>query len=814
MITLRWPLGLRAQGARPGKGNGWRPGRCWFALAALGSGPLLAAEAPSPAPAPDAVFSQAFRQPNAAARPWVYWYWLNAAVTEPAIDADLKAMKAAGLAGAYLMPNHEPLDPPQITPPATQLSPLWWQLVRHAFVEADRLGLQLALHDCDGFATAGGPWITPEHSMQHLVWSETEVGGAGAPISSAVSLAQPKATDGFYRDVAVLAFPAPDGAGITSWDAPPSVTAGPVGSVATSHPDFLGRPPALPLATYGQVPRGMALFTAQRPSWIAFDFGQPFTCRALTICTANSGTYGANRPRLEASDDGVHFRKVADLGSPRHGWMDWDEGVTHAVPATTARWFRLVYDRPPGEPGAEDLDSAKWDNCKLVGVRFFASERIDNFEGKSGDLWRIAPARPVTHPIALRDIVDLTSRLDPNGQLRWTPPPGRWTILRIGHTSTGHVNETGGGGKGLECDKFDPAAARIQFDHWFGEAIRQIGPALAGRTLPIFHVDSWECGSQNWSSVFAAEFARRRGYDLTRYLPAMAGFPVESSEVSERFLRDVRSTIGELVVDNFYRPMAALAHQHGCVFSAESVAPVFVGDGMAHFDAVDLPMGEFWLRSPTHDKLNDVLDAVSGARIYGKPIAQSEAFTELKLGWDEAPGMLKPLADRNYAFGMNRYVYHVFMLNPWLDRHPGMTLNGVGTFFQRDQTWWDLAGKTWTDYAARCQGLLQQGAAVADLAVFTGEEIPRRAVVPWDLAGILPGLVGARARVTMPREGALIRKSEDWVDPLHGYAYDSINRDALLRLATVRGGRIVLPAPVTPRWSCRDAGRWIRMRRP
>jgi alpha-L-rhamnosidase len=158
---------------------------------------------------------------------------------------------------------------------------------------------------------------------------------------------------------------------------------------------------------------------------------------------------------------------------------------------------------------------------------------------------------------------------------------------------------------------------------------------------------------------------------------------------------------------------------------------------------------------------------------------------------------------------MNRFVFHVFTHNPWTDRRPGMTLNGVGSFFQRDQTWW-RPGRVWFDYAARCQAVLQEGRPVADVAVFTGEEVPRRAVIPEQLISTLPGIIGADivareearlANVGQPlREmpvgvfaGANISKPADWVDPLHGYAYDSINADALLRLVSVRDGRIVLP---------------------
>ncbi|RZK51748.1 MAG: DNA-binding protein, partial [Hymenobacter sp.] len=416
---------------------------------------------------------------------------------------------------------------------------------------------------------------------------------------------------------------------------------------------------------------------------------------------------------------------------------------------------------------------------------------------------------PDAQCVPLGKIINLTSQLDASGRLTWAAPPGRWSILRLGHTSTGQINTTGGGGRGLECDKFNPAAVSLQFDKWFGEAERQGGPELAARVLKVLHVDSWECGSQNWSANFATEFRARRGYDLLPWLPVLAGVPLESADASERVLFDVRQTIAELVNDKFYGTLRDLAHAQGCTLSAESVAPTMVSDGLLHYQNADVPMGEFWLRSPTHDKPTDMLDAVSGAHLYGKNIVQAEAFTELKLAWDEHPGMLKALQDRNYALGVNRLVYHVFVHNPWLDRRPGLTLSSIGLFFQRDQTWWK-PGRAWVDYARRCQALLQLGRPVVDVAVFTGEETPRRAILPNHLVRDLPGIFGPQAveaeKKRLANAGLPMREQPEkvsasanletaamLVDPLHGYAYDSFNKDALLRLAKVENGRIVLP---------------------
>jgi (4-O-methyl)-D-glucuronate---lignin esterase len=731
-----------------------------------------------------------FLHPPDSARPWVFWYWMQAAVSAEGIRADLQAMKSAGIGGAYLMPIGGAANPPVYTPVTSQLSPRWWAMVRLAMRVADSLGLQLAMHDCDGFAVAGGPWITPALSMQKLVWTRTEVGGGAVD----PMLPEPERVENYYEDIAVLAFRTP-----SSW--------------AKGVADTPRVTSSEGVAQYLAFRGNKKSFKSEDRAWIQYRYDRPFTCRSIVVHGVNN--YQAQRLLLQVSNDGVHFRAVSRLVPPRHGWEDGDIPVTHAIPAVTARYFRFIYDKTGSEPGAEDLDAAKWKpSLKLTGIELSPMPAVDGFEGKSGAVWRVSGPTtrrqlPDSLCVDLHGVVDVTRFVSADGHLRWVAPPGRWTILRIGHTSTGAVNTTGGGGKGLECDKFNPEAVQLQFDSWFGEAIRQAGPELAGRVLKIFHVDSWECGSQNWSPVFRSEFRRRRGYDLLDWLPVMTGIPMGSADSSERFLHDVRLTIAELLHDRFYAILDSLAHVHGCRFSAECVAPVFASDDLLHYDEVDIPMGEFWLRSPTHDKPTDILDAVSGGHIYGKPVIQAEAFTELREAWDETPAMLKPLQDRNYALGINRLVYHVFMHNPWTDRKPGMTLGGVGTFLQRDQRWWPQA-KAWVEYTQRCQWLLQQGRPVADIAVFTGAELPRRAVLPERLVSTLPGLFGAsrvkREELRLANRGEPVTKAPngvahganmtdpaDWVNPLHGYAFDSFNPDALVRLAVVRDGRVAFP---------------------
>lgn len=724
-----------------------------------------------------------------AAKPWVFWYWMHASFSKVGITADLVAMKEAGIAGAYIAPIKGKTNPPLFEPVIETLTPEWWQIFKYTLEEADRIGIQIALLPNDGFATAGGPWIKPEMSMQKVVWTTKTLKG-GKLFKD--TLQRPEAYEGYYKDIAVLAFPTGKNVDVNTSQVIPKVT-----TSKGADASFL-------------VTRGNKKnFASTDTCWIQYEFDKPFLCRSIKI-SVNSYNHQSQRLIVEVSNDGKNFRSLGRLVPHRDGWLDWDAPATHAIVPTAAKYFRFVYDPAGHEPGAEDLDAAKWKHSlKIAGIELSSAAKINQFEGKSGQVWRVSKSTTAEQvadslAISLKDIVDITDKLDANGKLTWKVPAGNWTIVRMGHTSTGHKNETAGAGKGLEVDKFNPEAVKFQFNQWYGKAMEVAGPELSAKVLKILHVDSWECGSQNWSPVFRDEFIKRNGYDPVKYLPTMAGFPIESSETSERFLHDIRETIGGVMNDNFFGTLIDLAHHNGAIFTSETTAPVMVGDGLRHFGVVDVPMGEFWYNSPSHDKPNDMLDAISGAHIYGKNIVQAEGFTTVRMEWNEHPGNLKTLQDRNYALGLNKLVYHVYVHNPWTDRKPGMTLDGVGLYFQRDQTWWK-PGKAWVDYATRSQVLLQEGNPVIDIAAFIGEEMPRRALTPDRLVSTLPGIYG-KARIEQEKKrlanldlplqkvvgvttSANMAQPEYWVNPLRGYAYDSFNPE-VLHQATVKDGRV------------------------
>ena len=736
-----------------------------------------------------------FFNPPESAKPWVFWYWMHGAVSKDGITADLEAMKEVGIDGAYLMPIQDTLSTIPFQPTVRQLTPGWWAMVKFAMQEAKRLNLKLAMHVSDGFALAGGPWITPELSMQKLVWTKTYVKNG---FTGKINLEQPESYDGFYKDVAVFAYPANSSYAFSDEVLIPTVT-----TSTGTRAAFLSFPD----------PDNKESFKSDTSCWIQYKYPKAFTCRSIHIHTGTN-SYQAQRLIIQTSDDGINFKTITRLEPPRHGWQDTDEDYTHAIPVTTSRYFRFVYDKEGSEPGSEDLDAAKWkSSLKLMGLYLSDEPVINQYETKNGSIWRVATNTTTKQvsdidAIQLKSIINLTNKLDREGNLNWVPPDGNWIIARIGHTSTGQTNATGGAAKGLECDKFNATAIKLQFDNWFGKVFEKIDPVLAKEVLKIFHVDSWECGSQNWSTNFLNEFRKRRGYDLLPYLLVMTGVPVESAARAENVLHDVRTTIAELVNDIFYVTLKKLSAAKGCQFSAESIAPTFVSDGLLHYKNVDLPMAEFWLNSPTHDKPNDMLDAISGAHIYGKNIIQAEAFTSVRMNWGEHPGNLKRIGDRNFALGINKMVLHVWTHNPWMDKKPGMTLDGVGLYFQRDQTWFKQS-KAWIEYLTRCQALLQIGKPVVDIGVFTGEEVPRRSILPDRLVNTLPGIFGKEKveaeKKRLENIGQPLRQipdgvthsanmadPEDWINPLNGYKYDCFNPDVLMQMKVVNG-RVVTP---------------------
>ncbi|MEN6424696.1 MAG: glycosyl hydrolase [Phycisphaerales bacterium] len=422
----------------------------------------------------------------------------------------------------------------------------------------------------------------------------------------------------------------------------------------------------------------------------------------------------------------------------------------------------LAFPTPADGPGIADLD----DKALYVRAPYSSQPGVKPFLPAPADY-------PPWPGIAPGSIVDLTDRMDSNGRLTWDVPEGDWTILRFGRTTTGaNTRPAPEPGLGFECDKFDPAALDAHFDAFVGTLLQEVGPRPADRTTgwTMLHIDSWEMGSQNWSGRFPEEFRRRRGYDPLPYLPVVTGRVVESLEISERFLWDLRQTAQELVIENHAQHLKVLGRRHGFSLSIEPYDMNPCSD-LSLGGVADVPMCEFWAEGHGFDTAFSCIEATSIAHTLGRQVVAAEAFTSGdKEAWRLHPGAMKRQADWAFCMGINRFVFHRYAHQPWLDRRPGMTMGPYGVHYERTQTWWPMVG-AWHQYLARCQAMLQRGRTVADICYLAPEGAPH---------------------VFRPPASAL--QGSGPVPDRKGYNFDGCAPETLLAGAKVRNRQVVLPS--------------------
>ncbi|MCU1321093.1 MAG: glycoside hydrolase family 2 sugar binding protein [Acidobacteriaceae bacterium] len=396
-------------------------------------------------------------------------------------------------------------------------------------------------------------------------------------------------------------------------------------------------------------------------------------------------------------------------------------------------------------------------------------------------------ADPVEADAALASVVDITSMVDDSGHTDWHPPAsGPWEILRIGYTdSDAKVSTSSGSWQGLAIDYLD----RNAFDtYWIKNVIPllEVSRPYLRTTLVNLASDSWELGGTNWTGRFRSEFQHRRGYDPVRYLPIVTGRILSDRAISERYLNDLRRTVGDLVTDH-YDHFAERAKQYGLGMQAESggphAAPI---DALETFRSSAVVQTEYWAQSNEHRSTDEdryfTKEGASAANIYGKQFVAQEGMTSIGPQWSESLASdLKPSFDQGLTEGMNRLVWHAFTSSPASFGLPGNEYF-AGTHMNPRITWWSQSAPFFL-YLNRAQYLLQQGHAVNDVLYFYGDEVPN-----------------------------FVRLKHD--DPAHvlpGYDYDVTDEDALLRTLTVTPAGLRTPAGNTYRLLAMPRGRRLSL---
>ena len=717
-----------------------------------------------------------FTEPPNSARPRVWWHWMNGNITEEGIKLDLQWMHRVGIGGFTMFEGS--IDTPQVVPRRLiYMTSGWKHAVRYAAETAEKLGLEMTLASSPGWSATGGPWVPSAQAMKKMVWTETRI--EGGRVFSGI-LAQPADATGTFQNYRVLRAPDTDESALPrpTYYADSAVVAYRLPSDDKTQSEMQPRitssggqlnPSALSDGNVNDVAVSLPAAVPGSESWIQFEYPQAQTVQSVTLATLNDmisifdfDDPGAVFPRLEASDDGIHFRLVTNLS------LSSIPQRTIGFPAVTAKFFRVGFPSSIESPAA----SAPRAITELI---LSAASRVNEYEKRAG-FTTVLNYYGISNPpatsgslVASGDVINLTGKMAPDGSLNWDAPAGRWAILRIGYSLIGQENHPAPAeATGLEVDKLNSSYVRNYVDGYLKTYADTVGPSLIGKR-GISHLlsDSAEIGAQNWTDDILTEFAQRRGYDAHAWLPVLTGVIVQSPEASDRFLWDFRRTIAELFAQNHYGEIASELHHYHMGYYAEALEyhRPSLGDDMEMRRHADVPMGAMWTFTPdelpTPTYLADVRGAASVAHIYGQNFVGAESMTSNGPKWGWGPGGLKRIVDLELALGVNRFMIHESAHQPLVDKAPGLTLGGYGLWFNRNETWADEAGP-WVNYLARSAYLLQQGHYFADVAYFYGEEGPLTAVF------------GSRPQDDMP----------------HGYGYDFVNADAILNHLSFENGRL------------------------
>ena len=493
----------------------------------------------------------------------------------------------------------------------------------------------------------------------------------------------------------------------------------------------------------------------------------------------------------------VHAVKEAarlglELGlSPQSGWNLGGPGVTPEQSGKVIAWSELRVTGPQDFTGPLPAPAAKvFHDTVVLAYRSQSNKSAPIRQLREKALFKelggsAADCRPLLEDIAATpgeadtqpaEVIDLTARRAADGSLHWQVPAGDWQILRFGWTlNGGRVSTSSGKWKGLMVDYLDSEALKTYWQKSVEPLLDAVGPlAGKGKTLTTIETDSWEGGGLNWTGALPDTFRRARGYDLTPWLPVIAGRIVGDRDRSNRFLADLRKTIAELMAAQKYAALTALAAQRGLGTQCEAGGP-HIGpfDALANLSHQTTPMGEFWVPSP-HRPVEPsrffMKTPASAAHLYGKRIACGEGFTSIGPHWNDSLwSAQKPTFDHEACAGLNLTYWHAFTCSPASAGIPGQEYF-AGTHFDPQLTWAGMAQGI-IGYLNRCQAMLQRGLPVSDVLVYVGDQAPN-----------VPG-----------------RKQAAPAGILTGYDFDWCNEDALLHRVTARDGRLVLPDGVSYR---------------
>lgn len=695
-----------------------------------------------------------FQNPSPSASVMVWWHWIDSNISKEGIKADLDWMHRSGIGGFHHFDAAGAMNGKSIVERLPYMQEGWKDAFRYAIRYADSLGMEIAIASAPGWSSTGGPWVKPENAMKKISWRTADAEGHKGKVQK-IKLPEPFKTVGifqnlpgnkkiepWYEDIAVVAVRLPEvERSLAEMGA----------SVSSSSGSF-----TVQMLSDGDLTNGSTL-EQNAPGWIQYSFPEEVSFSALTLCGGPVRDRWARalpsyENSLECSDDGKTWVEVCRIPS---GSI---KQQTISFPAARARHFRLV-------------TAAKNKDVTINEFVLHCVAKINHSEEKTGFA---APHDIYDYPTPdsphATEAIDISSKVK-NGVLKWKVPDGRWRIYRFGSTLIGKENHPAPPeATGLEVDKLDESAWRDYFDTYLNLYKDASGGLLGKKGIKYILTDSYEGGTMTWTPHLREAFEKRNGYDLTTWLPVLAGEIIDSSARSEAFLFDWRMTLGDLFSANYDRlnEISQSFGMAGRYTESHENGKVYIGDGMDLKRTAAVPMSAFWVQGTSIPMgMADIRESASTAHLYGRKIVAAESFTVPGFNdnaWSYYPGNLKYTADLAMSHGVTRFLIHESSHQPSDKHKPGLDLMGYGQWFNRHDTWAEYA-RYWTAYLSRSCNMLQKGRFVADVLWYYGEDAN------------ITGLYG-HSLPEIPE----------------GYAFDFINPSGLAGLLSVKDGKIVTPS--------------------
>jgi hypothetical protein len=360
----------------------------------------------------------------------------------------------------------------------------------------------------------------------------------------------------------------------------------------------------------------------------------------------------------------------------------WPYGGPH-IPVTQAAGM-LRCDRVPVPPGASSVRMPYLENGEKLLAVFLAR----------GDAKQFAPTGIRQIPISKGDRLPLGAGAS----------EPQVALFFISSRTGQMVKRAAVGAEGYVLDHYDRSAVENHLKNVGDRLMQAFG---ANPPYAVFS-DSLEVYASDWTPKLLEEFRQRRGYDLTPYLPALAG---DIGDKTAAIRHDWGQTLYELSDENYLRPVTEWAHQHGTRFRSQTygMPPVTMSSNAL----VDLPEGEGaqWRR------FSATRWASSASHLYGKPVTSSETWTYLHSPVFRAtPLDMKSQADLYLLQGVNQLFGHGWPYSPPEAGEPGWRFYAAAVFDDHNP-WWIVMPDV-AKYLQRISFLLRQGKPVNDVAIY------------------------------------------------------------------------------------------------